>query len=63
VETSDGGAAIQLVSDNEPAAARFRLTYRKTGPDRVGITFEMAPPGKPDAFAAYINASARRSPK
>jgi hypothetical protein len=51
---------IEFVSDASPSAPRFRLTYSKTGGDTVGIKFEMAPPGKPDAFSTYIEAKAKR---
>jgi hypothetical protein len=54
VEPSTDRKSVQFVSEN------FRLTYRKTGPDAVGIKFEIAPPGKPGAFATYIEASAHR---
>ncbi len=48
-----------FLSDVVPAAQRFRLTYQRTGPDTAGLKFEIAPPGKPDAFATYIQAKAR----
>jgi hypothetical protein len=40
---------------------RFRLTYRTTGPNRVHIRFEIAPPGKPEAFATYVEGASTRS--
>lgn len=43
-----------------PSSPRYRLTYRKTGPDTVALTFEIAPAGKPEAFSTYIEARARR---
>jgi len=52
---------VQFIGDASPANPRFRLTYRKTGPDMLGIRFEIAMPGKPDAFTTYIEATARRS--
>ena len=57
VEASADGNSVQFVSDN------YRLTYRKSGPDTVAIKFEIAPAGKPGAFATYIEATARRSQK
>ncbi len=51
---------VQFVSDPTPSAARYRLTYKKTGGAAVSIKFEIAPPGKPDSFATYIEARARR---
>jgi hypothetical protein len=57
VEPSTDGTSVQFVSEN------FRLTYRKTGPDRVAIKFEIAPPDKPGAYTTYIDAAAHRNPK
>jgi hypothetical protein len=54
VEPSTDGNSVVFVSDN------FRLAYRKTGPDRLALKFEIAPPGKPGAYAPYIEATARR---
>jgi hypothetical protein len=55
----DGGEVI-FTSTVQASAPRFRLTYAKLGPHKVGIRFEIAPPGKPDAFAPYIEATAHR---
>jgi hypothetical protein len=55
VEPSADGNSVQFVSDN------YRLTYRKTSPDRLAIKFEIAPPGKPGAFTTYIDATAHRN--
>ena len=57
------GEAILFISDPEPSAPRFRLTYTRTTADRLKLKFEIAPPGKPDAFSPYIEATARRAPK
>lgn len=54
VEPSPEGNSVQFISEN------FRLTYRKMGADRVAIKFEIAPPGKPGAYATYIDATAHR---
>jgi hypothetical protein len=58
VEPSSDGNSVQFVSDAVPSQPRYRLTYRKTGPDRVSIQFEIASDGQ--KFSTYINASARR---
>ena len=58
----DGGEVV-FVSGLEQAAPRYRLTYSRVDQDRVKIKFEIAPPGKPDQFAAYIEAGARRISK
>jgi len=52
--------SVRFVSGAAAGQPRYRLTYRKTGDDTVALEFEIAPPGKPDAFASYIQASARR---
>jgi hypothetical protein len=54
VEPSSDGASVQFLSE------QFRLTYRKTGVERVAIQFEIAPPDKPGAYKTYIEATARR---
>jgi hypothetical protein len=51
---------LTMVSDARPSSPRFRLSYTRQAEGRVGIKFEMAPPGKPDAFKTYLNGSARR---
>lgn len=49
-----------FVSDVQAGQPRFRLTYAVTSPNALGLVFEIAPPGKPDAFAPYIKASVHR---
>jgi hypothetical protein len=61
VEPSADGNSVQFLSDTVATQPRYRLTYRKTGDDRVAIQFEIAPPGKGDAFSTYIEATARRN--
>ncbi len=58
VEPIEGG--VQFMSEASKTMPRFRLTYKKTGEKTVSIQFEIAPPGKPDSFAPYITAGARR---
>lgn len=42
---------------SEPAPGpRFRLTYLKKSDSLVTLRFEIAPPGKPEAFSTYIEA-------
>jgi hypothetical protein len=57
VEPSADGNSVQFVSEN------FRLTYRKAGADGLALKFEIAPPGKPGAYATYIDATAHRKAK
>ena len=60
VEPLAGGKGAQFLSEAFTSQPRYRLTYRKTGDDKVAIQFEIAPPGKPEAFSTYIDATARR---
>jgi hypothetical protein len=58
VESSE--STVQFRSEATASSPGFRLTYKKTGADTLKLQFEIAPPGKPDAFSAYIEATARR---
>lgn len=51
---------ITLTSDAAANAPRFRFVYRMIDADTVNGRFEIAPPGKPDAFVTYIEGDARR---
>lgn len=55
-----GRQGLVFVSDMESSAPRFRLTYAKTGEDTVAVTFETAPPGKPNDFAVSLRGVVRR---
>jgi hypothetical protein len=59
---SADGSTIQFTSEAQPTSPRYRLTYVKTGENTLTLKFEIAPPDKPDAFAAYIEAKAHRKP-
>jgi hypothetical protein len=60
VEPAADGNSVQFLSDGAASQPRYRLTYRKSGDDRVAIQFEIAPAGKGDAFSTYIEARASR---
>jgi len=60
VTVSSDSSSVVFVSDVLPATPRFRLTNTKAGTDKIKITFEIAPPGKPESFTRYIEAVARR---
>ena len=57
VTASADGA--ELRSDPGPGP-RFRLIYHRVGPDTVALSFEIAPPGKPETFTTYLQATTRR---
>jgi hypothetical protein len=55
---ADGRSATFL---SEPSAGpRFRLTYTKGKAGIVDIRFEIAPPGKPNAFRTYLEGKVRQ---
>jgi hypothetical protein len=60
ISASEDSKSLTFVSDPSPREPRFRLTYTKEADDRLGIKFEIAPPGKPDEFKSYIEAKARK---
>jgi len=57
---SDDKRTLTFLSEASPSGPRFRLSYVKGENDTVAIKFEIAPPGKPDAFKAYLEGTARR---
>ena len=52
------GEAV-FVSDVAPAAPRYRLTYLQAPNGMLGGTFEIAPPGAPEAFRTYLTWTTR----
>jgi len=55
-------ASGQAVFVSQPLAAvpRYRLTYRLEADGTVGGEFEIAPPGKPEAFTSYLKWTTQR---
>lgn len=60
VTISSDSSSFIFVSDPVASQPRYRLKNTKQGTDLVQISFEIAPPGKPDSFTRYIEAVARR---
>ena len=60
VTLSDDKKSLVFLSDPDPSAPRFRLTYTKDKDESLRIKFEFAPPGKPDEFKTYAEGSARK---
>ena len=54
-----GGKLVMMSEPGQPGP-RYRLTYVKTGDNDLKLMFEIAPPGAPDKFKTYIEASAKR---
>ena len=60
VSLSNDSTSFAFISNPVGSEPRYRLTNTKEGTDSIRITFEIAPPGKPDSFTRYIEAVARR---
>jgi hypothetical protein len=60
VELSREPDLVQLTSPAAPSSPRYRLTFKNTGSDSLSLRFEIAPPGKPDAFTTYVEGSVHR---
>ena len=60
VTFSDDQKSIVFTSDVTPGMPTFRLTYTQLEANRVNIKFELAPPGKPNAFNVYLEGKAHR---
>ncbi len=57
--TADGKRA-SFVSDEIARQPRYRLSYVQAGAARLKVTFEIAPPGKPEQFQKYVEGTVRR---
>jgi hypothetical protein len=51
---------VVLVSEIKSAEPRYRLRYVRRSATTIDGTFEVAPPGKPDAFTPYLSWAARK---
>jgi hypothetical protein len=60
VSLSQDKTTVTFLSDPSPSAPRFRFTYNKAKNDSMTFQFDMAPPGKPDAFLKYLEGTLRR---
>jgi len=60
VEVSPDSKSAVFVSLPSASTPGFRLTYKMKDEKNIGITFEIAPPGRPDKFSPYLEASAHR---
>jgi len=63
VQPSGDGNSVVFLGDTQPGAPRFRLSYKKIDADKIAGMFEIAPPGKPEEFAKYLDWIARRKGK
>jgi hypothetical protein len=60
VSVSSDEKSVVFLSDPQSAGPRFRLTYTVTQPDKIALTFETAPAGKPDQFKTMIEGGVRK---
>lgn len=51
---------VAFLSEAKPAEPRYRLTYTQGSAVTLNGTFEVAPPGKPEAFAPFLSWTARK---
>lgn len=58
--TANGNQAV-LVSDPYPKLPRYRLTYTGLPDGRLNAKLEVAPAGKPNAFANYLEWVAKKT--
>jgi hypothetical protein len=57
---SEQGKGLTFVSEASPQAPRYRLAYFQGENGTLKAKFEIAPPGKPEAFATYMEGVAYR---
>lgn len=55
VRSSSNGDSLIFLSQGSQQTPGFRLTYEKLATDSLKVSFEFAPPGKPDAFSLYTS--------
>jgi len=54
------GSTLTFLSKAGPGP-QFRLVYRKLDPNRLTVSFDMAPPGQPGAFKPYTSGRLKRA--
>jgi hypothetical protein len=58
----DPGKSFTFVSEPAGGQPRFRLVYVVTGPKSLALRFDIAPPGSPEQWKRYIEATLHRAP-
>ncbi len=61
VSFAQESATVTFLSPIAEGQPRYRLIYHPLAKDRVEVAFDIAPPGKADAFANYVKGVSRRS--
>ena len=54
------GDEVVFLSELKASEPRYRLSYNRRPDGILNGRFEIAPPGRPDAFAPYLSWSARK---
>lgn len=60
VTPSSDHEAVTFLSEASAFQPRYRLSYKKLKDGTLSGKFEIAPPGQPDAFKAYLEWTARK---
>ena len=60
VSLSKDQTTLSFLSEPSPSAPRFRFTYNKAKNESMTFQFDIAPPGKPEAFSKYLEGSLHR---
>jgi len=61
--SKDMPTRVTFLSEISTSAPRFRFIYSKINNDNMTFQFDIAPPGKPEAFARYLEGSLVRKAK
>jgi hypothetical protein len=61
VTPSADGKTVVFQSEPQTVGPRYRLTYTRAQPDRIALTFEMAPADQPDRFTKFMDGNMRKS--
>ena len=54
---------LVFLSDVQPGAPRYRLSYDYAANDTLALAFDITPPNAPDAFKTYLHATIHRAGK
>ncbi len=60
VDFSGDSSSIIFISAESDSEPRYRLTYAEKKGDTLSLSFDIAPPAKPEEFRQYISAAAHK---
>jgi hypothetical protein len=61
VAFSEDGKTITFISATSATSPTFRLSYTQLDENTLDLKFEIAPPGKADAFSTYVQGKVHRT--